>query len=92
MTGVFAIRCWRPTVEDGSSFGKKTKFLASSVCFVPNHGNRSLGAEVALELTRDALIDFCVSRHDEEQPAATVSRLVSLPAQQDSTAPELRSV
>ena len=60
----------------------------------PNNGNRSLGAEVALELTRDALIDFCVSRQDRPEAAANGPRIVSLAAsaQPEHSAPELRSV
>ena len=59
----------------------------------PNHGNRSLGAEVALELTRDALIDFCVARQDREQHAEVASKVVTLPPQEHSAAAtELRSV
>ena len=60
----------------------------------PNHGNRSLGAEVALELTRDALIDFWIAHQDRKALRnATVSRIVTLPQEQPAAAAaELRSV
>ncbi len=56
----------------------------------PNNGNRSLEAEVAFELTRDALIDFCVGRQDRDEVLA--SRVVSLPNDGPPVAAELRSV
>ncbi|MEO1335666.1 MAG: hypothetical protein AAFV29_08475, partial [Myxococcota bacterium] len=66
--------------EDDQQFGQ--------LCVIrPNHGDRSLGAEVALELTRDALIDFCVARTDRDTGAA--AKIVSLPQEQPA---ELRSV
>ena len=45
--------------------------LFGELCVLrPQQGNRSLGAEVALELTRDAIIDFCVSRQDHDAKAS----------------------
>lgn len=62
--------------------------LFGELCVLrPNHGNQSLGTEVGFELVRDALIDFCVARVEQEQKAK-VSRLVSLA----SEPAELRSL
>ena len=63
----------------------------------PDHANRTIDAEVGLQLTRDALIDFCIERHrfptsSAARPAAAAesSRVVNLP--QAARQAELRSV
>ena len=55
----------------------------------PERGNRSLQAEVGLELTCDALIDFWIRRADAHE--AHISRVVALPHSAQPTA-ELRSI
>ena len=53
-------------------------------------GNRSLDAELGIELTRDALIDFCVQRANREKP--DTPRVVRSPKPKPASAAGLRSL
>ncbi len=69
-----------PLTEEDVAFGELSVLR-------PGDGQRTLGAELALEVTRDALIDFSIAQLDGFDPA----RVVSLP-QKPASATVLRQV